>query len=287
MPQFQPMRFLSWIALFLLLLVGGCSDQKSIIGGKVPPKLYMRVVSLSPSCTELASATFGRIIAGRTESCNSPLRVKEAPVVMKGVKPDYEKIVKIKPDAVLYDPELFAESDIAKFKELGIPTVAIGGNSVDEFIESVYEFARFTGAETLGSKYLEKIDRERRNALAVPPDPPVKTVLIMPGSGYEHMIAGTESFYADVVRSGGGEPVGPKGHHFMQLNAEWLITTNPELIITAGAADAVLNDPRFKGLDAVKKGRVYGTNPDITLRRGGYVDSFIKRVWEFVNIVRK
>ncbi len=287
MPQFGCMRLLPLIGLLLLLGFGGCGDQKTIVGGKKAPKIYNRVVSLSPGATELASAKFGRIIAGRTASCNSPARIKEAPIVMKGVKPDYEKIVKIKPDAVIYDPELFSESDIAKFTELGIPTVAIGGDSVDAYIDSVYEFGRFTGAEELGSKYLDAVEAERRNALAVPLTPPVQVAIIMPGSGYEHMVAGTESFYADVVKCGGGSPVGPKGSHFMQLSAEWLIQANPELIITAGPPDSVLKDPRFKNLDAVKKNHVFGTNPDVTLRRGAYVDRFIKRVWELTNIVRK
>lgn len=281
------MRLSRWLCLLALLLLAGCAGEQKIIGGKKPPKLYDKVVSLSPGCTEIASATFARIIAGRTASCNMPERVKEAPIVMKGVKPDYEKIASLKPDVVLYDPELFAESDIAKFKELGIPTMPIGGNTIDEFIDTIYEFGRHTGSEELGSKLVDQIEQTRINALASPPNPPVTVTLVLPGVGTEHMAAGTESFWADVVKAGGGKPVGPSGTKYVPISAEWLLKADPELIVTAGAPDPILKDPRLASLRAVKKKHVYGTNPDIVLRRGNYVDKYIKRISELVNIVRR
>ena len=257
------------------------------MGGKRAPVVYTKVVSLSPSASELAGGTFARAIIGRTASCNTPDKVLDAPIVMTGVKPDYEKIARLKPDVVVYDKDLISEQDLAKFKELGIQTFGFGGDTVDEFMDSFYEFGRFTRVETLGGEYAESIDRARGAANAAPPEPRVTTAIVMPGSGAEHYIVGTDGFLADVVKCSGGRLVGPKGKLFVQLNAEWLIQENPELIISSGPADAFMNDPRFKGLRAIKKGQIYSINSDVVLRRGAAVDRLIKRIGQLVPMARK
>lgn len=280
------MRPLAWLVPFLLIVMG-CGKMTNAMGGKRAPVVYNTVVSLSPSASELAGGTFARTIIGRTASCNNPTKVLDAPIVMTGVKPDFEKIAKLKPDVVVYDKDLFSEQDLAKLKELGLPTFGFGGDTVDEFIDNFYEFGRYTRVETLGGEYAEAIDRARGAASAAPPEPRVSTVIIMPGTGSEHYVVGTDGFLADVVKCSGGQPVGPKGKVFVPLNAEWLIGANPELIISAGAADAFLKDPRFKGLRAVVKGQVYSINSDVILRRGAAVDRLIKRIGQLVPMARK
>ncbi|MCC7434373.1 MAG: ABC transporter substrate-binding protein [Methanoregulaceae archaeon] len=274
---------LALTGLAVLSLMVGCAKPDSGVGGQPAPKVYKSVVSLSPSSSEIAGIVFLREFRGRSESCDQPGHVKEAPVVMKGLKPDYEKIVAIKPDCVVYDPDLFQQSDIDKFKELGIDTFPLGkGDTVDEFIDMIYEFSKFTQAETLGSEYVDKIVRERSTALASAPTPPVSVAMLMSSNGAEHMISGTESFIADVIRSGGGKPVGPSGRLFMTMNAESFMAMDPDIVIVAGAPDGFLNDPRFKNMSAVKRKTVYGTNPSVALRKGAFVERFIKRVSELV-----
>lgn len=280
------MRPLVWL-LPLALFASGCGTLKSTMGGKQVPVVYTNVVSLSPGTTEITGGTYARTIVGRTASCNTPDKVLEAPIVMNGVKPDFEKIARIKPDVVVYDKDLFSEQDLAKFKELGIKTYGFGGDTVDAFIDNVYEFGRFTRVETLGSEYVESIDRARSAALAAPPDPPVSTVIVMPGSGTEHYVCGTDGFLADVVKCSGGKLVGPEGKNFVQLNAEWLISTDPEVILSAGAAETFLKDPRFKGLRAIAKNQVYSINSDVILRRGAAVDRLIKRIGQILPVARK
>lgn len=282
----MPLRLLPLLALSLLLLVG-CGSQKAFIGGKKTDREVKTVVSLSPGTSELAALTFRRRILGRTSSCDLPPEITRVPVVMTGVKPDFEKIAKIHPDMVLYDPDLFSEGDLAKFKELGIDTFAVGGDTVDQFIDRLYEFGRISNSVDSISTYVDRIYRERESAQVVKATPPVTMAVVLPGSGYEHMIAGTEGIVADIVRSGGGEPVGPAGKRFVTMNAEAFIKLNPELIITAGQPDAVVADPRFKNLRAVKNGKVFGTNASVTLRRGSYMEKFIKRVSELSQIARQ
>lgn len=286
----MPMRVAPWILALLasLTLIAGCGESKGVVGGKDAPKVFKRVVSLSPGSTELAAIIFLREILGRTASCDQPGHVKDKPVVMKGLKPDYEKIAELKPDCVVYDPDLFQPSDLDKFKELGIETYPLGkGDSVDEFIEMIYDFSKYTQAETLGSGYVDKIVRERETAQVSAPEPKVSVAVVLPGSGSEHMIVGTDGFVADVVRAGGGKPVGPSGRVFMPMSAEAFLQMNPEIIIVSGAPDPVLDDPRFKQMSAIRNGHVYGTNPSVVLRKGAYVERFVKRVSELVQAVKR
>lgn len=284
------MRFASLVLSVLLLglLGAGCNGPAPQMGNKRPSKIYKEVVSLSPSSSEIAAIIFMRPIIGRSESCDLPPSVLDAPVVLKGLKPDYEKIAQLKPDAVVYDPDLFQPSDIDKFKELGIEAFPLGkGDSVSEFCDMIYEFSKFTQAETLGSEYVDRILRERETAISAAPKPPVRMAVLMGGSGTEHMIVGTDGFIADVVRSGGGEPVGPAGKQFVTLNAESFIKMDPDVIMVAGSPDPVLDDPRFSQMSAIKNGRVYGTNANVVLRRGAYVERFIKRVSDLVQSVKR
>lgn len=286
----MPMRFAS-LALSALIagaLVGGCGKEQPEMGKKTPPKVFKTVVSLSPSSTELAGIIFSREIIGRSASCDQPPFVKERPIVLKGLKPDYEEIAKLKPDAVMYDPDLFQPSDIDKFKELGIETYPLGkGDTVLEFCDMIYDYGKYTLAETLGSEYVDRIMRERQTAIAAAPSPAVTMAVLMGGVGTEHMIVGTDGFVADVVKSGGAEPVGPAGKQFVTLNAEAFIAMDPEVIIVAGQPDPVRYDPRFAQMRAIKNERVFGTNSSVVLRRGAYVERFIKRVSDLAQSVKR
>lgn len=286
----MPMRFasLTLSALVAVAFMVGCGNDQTRQAKEPPPTVFKQVVSLSPSSTEIAGIIFSREIIGRSESCDAPGTVKDKPVVMKGLKPDYEQIAKLKPDGVMYDPDLFQPSDIDKFKELGIATYPLGkGDTVDEFCEMIYDYGKYTLAETLGSDYVDRIMRERQTAMASAPKPAVTMAVVMGGTGSEHMIVGKGSFIADVVRSGGAEPVGPEGRQFVTLNAESFIAMDPEIIIVSGQPDPVLYDPRFAQMRAIKNERVFGTNPNVVLRRGAYVERFIKRVSDLAQSVKR
>ncbi|RYG87739.1 cobalamin-binding protein, partial [bacterium] len=76
------------------LATGGC-QQAQAIGGKARPTIYRRIVSLSPSTSEVLVSN-GIPLSGRTAACDYPANVKSVPVVA-GVKPDYEALAKVKP----------------------------------------------------------------------------------------------------------------------------------------------------------------------------------------------
>jgi iron complex transport system substrate-binding protein len=138
------------------------------------------------------------------------------------------------------------------------------------------------------SDYVDRIDVALGSAAPKPTTRP-KVAIIMPGEGGSAMIAGTKTFEADVFREVGGSPVGPDTDKFVPVNAETLISENPDLIVVpttkaTGAHDIqeIVSDPKFKSTNAVKNGHIQAMDEDIVLRRGTRVDHFIEGAYKAV-----
>ena len=260
------------LSLFACLILFGCTPGAQEVKYEPRPKVYNSAVSLSPGATELlGSVSYNVPILGRTAACNFPPNVKGAPVVAQ-VKPDYEKIKSLNPGIVIYDASLYNDQDIAQIKTMGIDTFAFKAKTIDEFVEEVRQFGSLMSAEMDASTYVDKILAERKVAQANGLNPKPRVVLLMAGAGGEHYIAGTKGFHADAIRAAGGEPVGPEQDRYVPIDAEALIKLNPDMILTAGSPDAIVNDPRLKSMSAIAKLKVRGIPQDFATRMGFRVD---------------
>jgi iron complex transport system substrate-binding protein len=284
----MPRAYSLLVALPLLLLsLAGCNPPPTQgIGGVQPKAPVTAVVSLSPSTTEFMTnlAVKRDMLRGRTAADVFPPDIAKVPVVAS-VKPDYEKIAQIKPDLVLLDPTLYSEADVAKLEQLGLRLEKVNPKNLTEYVDTVRRLGKLLGAETNFNEYADKVENEIQAAIAVPLNPKPRVAIVMPGEGGEHMIAGTDSFLANVVREIGGDPVGPAGELFVTMNPESFIQLNPDVIITSGSPDPIAQDPRLKPVKAVSSGRTYGIKSDVLLRRGARVDTLVKSLRE--SITRK
>ena len=261
-----------------LALVGCPKTQQNAVFGTPGPD-YKSIVSLSPSSTEVIARWCAyQKLKGRTAADKWPNYVGGIAVVVDSTTPDYEKIISLHADLVIYDPVLYSETEIAKIKELKVKTFAWDPKDIDAMIDLLYKIGAMTRSELKTSDYVDKIVAARAQAATQALKPPRTVALVLPGSGSEHMIAGTASFQAEELKAAGGVPVGPASDRFVPLNPEELVTLNPDAIVVAG----VLRDPKLQSIRAVKDGRVVGLNPDAALRRGGRVDQFIGAVAKFL-----
>ncbi len=264
------------------ILVGigavGCGPKETV-PLHMPEKNYQSLVSLSPGVTEIAYLYLGaQRLKGRTSSCNYPVGIERVPVMMTGIKPDLEAIAKAKPDLILYDPVMFSESDIAKLKELDVELYAVKAGSVKEFEQTLSDLGGKLHVETNIWEYIDKINAEIAAAEGGAGAAHSKVAVIMPGEGTEHYIAGKNSYQADLIRCSGADPVGPDGDRLVPMNAETLVSMNPDVIVVAGKPDSVLADPRLKTTNAVKNKKVFGVKQDLILRAGSRVDSLIQNL---------
>jgi iron complex transport system substrate-binding protein len=284
-----------WVPFLLLLSVVftlfGCG-QKAPQQRPVREKFYARIVSLSPSTTELVGSTadITRLV-GRTQACNWPTSLGGTPVVAS-VKPDYERITEIDPDLVVYDGDLFNEQDIERLKAAA-PNAdfwAMTAKTYDEYIQQVFELGSLLGTEMRMNDYINKVRAERAGVEAAPYDQTMRVAIVMPGGGVGgDMIAGTNSFLANIVRIAGGEPVGPDADNFVPVNPEALVGWNPDVILvpasnqdTSGAV-ALIRNPQYSTIGAVRERRVRAINSDIMLRRGSRLENLIAGVHASIN----
>lgn len=280
--SFRSLRsFAPALGLFLIAgLLGGCNPPTTIVGGKSAPKHYNSVVSLAPGASEIAASNAVQLV-GRTESCDFPVTVKAAPVVMKGIHPDFEKIKQINPSLVMYDKDLTGKADLDKFAELKIDTFGFGATTVDEFVKEIYRFGAMIGKETFINDSLQNVFKAKDKAAADPINPKPKVAILMPVPNGNPMIAGTGSFYADLVRCAGGEPIGPNDSKFVNIGFEQLTQLNPDCIIVGaskGDYSALTNSPTLSQLRAVKTAKYFGIDEELLFRRGNRVATAIEKL---------
>ncbi|MBV6458192.1 MAG: High-affinity heme uptake system protein IsdE [Fimbriimonadaceae bacterium] len=284
------------VGIFAVLLVCGCESPRHS-GGYLHPKPPQRVVSLSPSTTELLGIhlPYGALV-GRTSSCNYPGNVETAAVV-GDVKPNYEKIASLKPDLIFYDASLYNDQEVEKMRALGVDLFPLEVDSVDRYLLFLDALGSRIDQPMKIAEYSDKVFNARKVALSSPPNPRPKVAVLLAGNGY--MISGTKGFLADCIRAAGGDPVGPDTDKFETANLEALISWNPDVIVVGASpdqmttdtsgmsdedpteADAVLRDARLKPIKAIKNGAVAAINQDILLRAGSRVDKLISNLYQF------
>jgi iron complex transport system substrate-binding protein len=273
-----PQSALLFGSLIAATVLGGCKPTMQP-GIKVGVRKPNTVVSLSPSASELVSLCYPKMV-GRTSKDDYPPMLKNVEVVAN-IKPDYEKIASLKPDFIVYDPSIYNAQDIEKLKALKIPLLTIDGDTVEEYIKSVYRLGQALQSEAGLMDYQIKLDQEISVCRSDPIKPVPKIAIVLNSPNTSQMVAGTKSFYCDVVRIAGGEPVGPDSNKFETMSPEALLALNPDGIVLPmdkGDKDTFMTDPRFSQLKAVKNGKVMMMLEEYILRRGERVDEALKRL---------
>lgn len=259
-----------------ILALAGC-EPKEMMGGQRRPHSYSMVVSLSPSTTEVlyAAGLHAGGLLGKTSSCDYPVGYQTAKIVVKGTEPDYEMIKGLEPEFVIYDKALYSEAKIAKFKEMGIETVAYGPKNLEEYEDSLVKLSQMFGTETKTSEYVDMvrsgIDILRGN---VQDGDSIIFLSGDPVGGYLSM--GTKVFHATLFASAGFEVKGPDSEVWAPVTVEQVMAWNPTYIVTPEkTAQATADDPKLAGVSAVKAKMILGVNADVLTRAGCRIDTFL------------
>ena len=275
--RFSALRLIPVATGFTLLSLTGCQPSGPIMGGKMPPAKYTTMVSLTPGSSELMNLLSIKPV-GRGASDNYPKQLLQSLPVVANVKPDYEKIAAIHPGLIIYDASLFSKADTDKLASSGSRLFPIEGNTVADYEKCLYELASVALSETTMADYIRRIDRADASALGDPFTKKPKVVLLMASPNSNPLLASTGSFYADLIRQAGADPVGPEGTDFKPTSPEALLALNPDIVVVAGDYNVVKNDSRLSQIPAVKAGHIFGIDADLVLRRGGRVDIAITKL---------
>ncbi len=255
-----------------------------------PPQ---RIVSLAPSVTEVLFALgLGDRVVGVTSFCRYPPEAARLPQVGGYLDLNLEAIVGLDPDLVV----LIQDHDAAQARlgELGVPTLQVDQADLDGILRSIEVVADQCGVADRGHELVAAIRGrleavERRVAGLDRP----RTLAVVgreagAGSITTVWVAGTETFYDDVVRLAGGvNAAEPSPVLYPELSREGLYHVDPDAIldlladldergVTAEAATA--DWQQLAALRAVRSGRVYALRHELTVVPGPRVAELVEEV---------
>jgi iron complex transport system substrate-binding protein len=267
------------LIILLLFLVGGLGFAEAL-GGPLEPLEVVddigfqitfdgavkRVVSLYVGHTEnlVAIGAKDRLVAA--SSGDDPEMVGAVPIL--GAKPGVEQIVSLKPDLVLTRP-MQAQSQEAlydRLRSLGVKVLAIDPPTWEEFPDYIELLSRLVGApdraqSTLKAKRLmaDRVNTERR----------MGAVLIT--NGRTMATCTTDSWAAHIMDLAGLENVAvgvrqvSPGSVIAGFGPERLLASDKNIdvvLLQQGAMNTIsavdfMRDPRFRGMKAVREGKVF------------------------------
>ncbi len=240
-----------------------------------PHPTALRVVSLSPSTTEILFAVgAGERVVGRSRYCDYPPEATALPVVGGFVDANLEEIVRLSPDLVVGARGPAGPTLAQKLETLGVATSFPPAQSMAQIEAAIGEIAARVGEVERGAAVVAAM-RAKKQAImrAVGAEPRVRTLLVFGLTPI--VVAGPESFPHEMIAIAGGENVVSSGGAYPAINAETLITLNPDLVIDAAVtgtgrdASAIDRDaPPWRDLRAVHEGRVVPLADETVLRPG-------------------
>ena len=277
-------RFTSLAALAALMLVSAaCGDDSSGDTGGSAPRA---IISLSPTHTEVLFALgAGDQIIAVDDQSNYPAEALAKPHDLSGFEPNVEAIAALKPDLVVIGDDF--KGLAAQLEPLGIATwVSPAPTTFDEVYAQIEQLGAATGRVADAAELVGQMQTDIAAAVAAAPvrttpasyfhevDPTLYTLTSSTIFGQVYNLFGLVNI-ADGVE---------KGNDYPQLSAEYIVSSNPDLIFLAdtnwsGESPAtVAARPGWGEIAAVQNGSVVVIDDDIASRWGPRLVEFVKAV---------
>lgn len=277
--------FVAFLAVFLLLALGGCVDQSQgkqtmetdvATGTAVSeseqapeadsgqPAIIATSMATVDICDKLELSLAG---VPKSDLYELPERYKELPTVGTAMAPDMEIVSSLDPDWILSPVSLV--SDLRpKYEAQNFNYAFLNLNSVEGMYKSIRQlgqiFDREEQAEALVKEFTDYYDefRGRHEGQA---SPKILVLMGLPGS---YVVATEKSYVGSLVKMAGGTNVyAGEEKDFINVNTEDMLKKNPDIILrTAHAlpdevmemfADEFKTNDIWKHFEAVKKDKVY------------------------------
>lgn len=230
-----------------------------------------RIVSLAPNVTEIVCAVGGREhLAGIDTASDYPPAVKQIPQVGDFLRPSIERIVSLRPDAVIVSSATLPAHEADRFAQtLRAPVFVLNPTRLEDVCRNVRLIGRLLGLEQEAEAVAVKTERRladvarkargqrRRSVFLEIWHEPLTTV----GGG---------TFLDDLIGLAGGQNVAASQKKpFPTFSLEALLAANPEVYVVAtgmGATSDPAKRPGFRSLRAVRDKRVVSVPGDPVIR---------------------
>jgi iron complex transport system substrate-binding protein len=274
-------------ALAATLVLAACGSGNSTPDTTVP-EVSLRIVSLSPTATEMLYAIgAGDQVVAVDSYSTFPAETASKVTKMSAFEPNAEAILGYTPDVVLIsnDTNKISEQLIAGNPKLQVWTGAAAA-TLDDVYKQITELGALTGhdkdAETLIESMKTRIAKATENISA--PMSPKSYFYELDNTLYS---VTSNTFVGALLKPFGFTNIADgveAGNDYPQLNAEVIAKANPSIIFLADTkccaqnAAEVSKRPGWAGIDAVKNGQIVELDDDIASRWGPRVVDLLEQI---------
>jgi len=256
--------------LFGFLGLFCCQEQKAL---KTNEHSYHRIISFAPSITEtLFALSLETNVIGVTDFCNFPPEAKKLPKVGGYTNPNYEIILRLKPDLVMLLKE--NSSLFGFFQKNNIEYLCIDNQNVSQILSSFRIIGQKCDREKQADSLIKLIKNEMVHDTINPPWP--KTLICVDrenrGNGEIAKIycASKKSFYNELLNASCMENVfKDSAITYPEISSEGIIRMQPEIIIDFAVREQEVPEERLKSdwksmpmLPAVKNNMIFCISDD-------------------------
>jgi ABC-type Fe3+-hydroxamate transport system substrate-binding protein/adenosylcobinamide amidohydrolase len=245
---------------------------------EAPPQ---RVVSLVPAVTEILYAIgAGQALVGVTWHDRCPPGAVPPEVTGGFAAPNAARVAALKPDTVFVSS--LQKDIIRRFAGTRVRLVRLGMDSLEEGLQAILQagalFGKSLQAERLVMEIREDLALIARKTAKVPENLRPRTMRFM---GRERPMApGDDSFQNGLIRAAGGiPPRWGKNAAVVDISLEEWKSFNPEVLYGCGGdrdvAEKFFQQPGWRDVDAVKRGRVYYFPCALTCRASVNTGAFV------------
>jgi len=249
-------------------------------GKEIEIKGYpQRIISLAPANTEILYALgLGDKVVGVTDYCNYPAEAEKVEKVGGYSTPNIEKIVAAKPDLIV--ASFGNTEEVAnKLRDMGFVVISTNPTDISDVLNDITIIGEATGTESKAKEIVtdmeNRINSIRTKAAGADEHPTVAHMV-----WYDPVwVSGSDTFQNEMFEIISAKNAFPEVKGWGTVSLEEFVVTNPDVIVVSSGTgmgeegrDVIYNylmeESRFKNMNAVKNNRVYVVDADI-IDRGG------------------
>ena len=227
-----------------------------------------RIVSLNPTTTELlfALGAGGRLV-GRTHWDQYPPEARAVPDLGPGIRPNVEAVLGARPDLVLLYASADNRSAADALRAAGITVVALKVDRIADFFRCVRLVGDAIGERPRADSVVDSVSRSLDHVRAVTANV-ARLRVVWPLLADPLYVIGGGSFMSELLDAAGGRNVfADMPQPSPQVGREEVLRRDADVVVAApSSVRRILADPAWRGLTAVREGRVYADDTTLVER---------------------
>lgn len=277
---------LRWIPFICIFLLVHCSPKKTDPRSSAPivrddlgldvslPQYPRRIVSLAPSLTEtLFALDLDSAIVGVTDFCDVPLQADLKPKVGGMTNPDYETIVRLRPELIVMTFAGNSRKDYDMLISLGLKVFVSNPATLEDIYRSMMALGQLCGKEVQSKELVAHMRAREAVAVQKARARPAQRVLLL-FSLRPLISAGKGTFIDELLTKGNLENVTHDAstaypllsrEEILSLQPDWIFGTDD---VVHSIDEIVAAYPEWKKLAAIREGHVKVISADLISRPG-------------------